>query len=275
VKTRRVFQHCPTLRIVLLFLICSFTPPPRFSAFSLVELSIVLVILGLLTGGILAGQSLIRAAELRSISTEYQRYITGLHSFRDRYFALPGDMTNATKFWGIAGGTGTDATCRDTISTDAKTCDGNGDGRVGINSGVTHVNERFRFWQQLANAGLIEGFYTGTGGAVGRQQAVVGENVPVSKMGAGIGWGVKSFDTSAEGGNMMNMGVTSTTNNSLTPLGSLPSEAWNIDTKLDDGMPLTGRVWINPGTAPCVDVSNGYALDYTAKDCSIRFVNIH
>lgn len=59
-------------------------------AFSLVELSIVLVILGLLTGGILAGQSLIRAAELRAVSTEYSRYITATQSFRDKYFAVPG-----------------------------------------------------------------------------------------------------------------------------------------------------------------------------------------
>lgn len=42
--------------------------------FSLVELSIVLVILGLLVGGVLTGQSLIRAAELRSVSTEFQKY---------------------------------------------------------------------------------------------------------------------------------------------------------------------------------------------------------
>lgn len=59
----------------------------RKRGFSLVELSIVLVILGLLTGGILAGQSLIRAAELRAVSTEYSRYATAVQSFRDKYFA--------------------------------------------------------------------------------------------------------------------------------------------------------------------------------------------
>lgn len=63
--------------------------------FSLVELSIVLVILGLLTGGILAGQSLIRAAELRSVTTEYGRWVTAMHSFRDKYMAIPGDMRDA------------------------------------------------------------------------------------------------------------------------------------------------------------------------------------
>ena len=68
--------------------------------FSLVELSIVLVILGLLTGGILAGQSLIRASELRAVSTEFQRYVAAVNTFRDKYFMLPGDMSNATAFWG-------------------------------------------------------------------------------------------------------------------------------------------------------------------------------
>src|SRR5438552_4058186 len=88
---------------------------PR-QAFSLVELSIVLVILGLLVGGILSGQSLIRAAELRSVTTEFSRYLAAVQSFKDKYFALPGDMANATAFWGIAGGTGSDATCLSTVS---------------------------------------------------------------------------------------------------------------------------------------------------------------
>ncbi|MFZ4540565.1 MAG: pilus assembly FimT family protein [Rickettsiales bacterium] len=73
-------------------------------AFSLVELSIVLVILGLLVGGILSGQALIRASELRAVVTEYNRHAVDTKTFRDKYFALPGDMANATSFWGRVGG---------------------------------------------------------------------------------------------------------------------------------------------------------------------------
>ena len=78
-------------------------------AFSLVELSIVLVILGLLVGGVLSGQSLIRAAQLRSVTTQFANYRAAVFTFRDKYFALPGDMANASAFWGSAGGTGADA----------------------------------------------------------------------------------------------------------------------------------------------------------------------
>ena len=73
------------------------------SAFSLVELAIVLVILGLLTGGILSGQALIAAAEVRKAATQFTRYQAAVWTFRDKYFAMPGDMTNADKFWTAAG----------------------------------------------------------------------------------------------------------------------------------------------------------------------------
>lgn len=144
-------------------------------AFSLVELSIVLVILGLLTGGILTGQSLIRASELRAVTTEYQRYATAVQAFRDKYFALPGDMPNATRFWGVQHATL--ATCQTTASTTALTCDGNGDGNIG------YTYEIFRAWQHLANACLIEGTYNGIdGGAGAGYDPILGVNVPRSKM---------------------------------------------------------------------------------------------
>ena len=90
--------------------------------FTLVELSIVLVILGLLVGGVLSGQSLIRAAELRSITAQQQRFVTSINAFRDKYFALPGDMTNAQSFWGVANAT--PSTCYSTAGTGTQTCNG-------------------------------------------------------------------------------------------------------------------------------------------------------
>lgn len=154
------------------------------AAFSLVELSIVLVILGLLTGGILGGQSLIRAAELRAVSTEYSRYATAMSSFRDKYFAVPGDMSNATQFWGTAAACpGTNAT----PSTTQATCDGNSSGGVDILTPAS--NEVFRFWQHLANAGLVEGSYSGVSNnaTAATADARLSWNVPPSKLSNG-GW---------------------------------------------------------------------------------------
>src|ERR1700754_5054766 len=99
--------------------------------FTLVELSIVLVILGLLVGGVLAGQSLIRAAELRSISTDTTQYRTALFSFREKYNALPGDMINATSFWGDRA-TGAESCADGAIANGTPgTCNGNGNGMIG------------------------------------------------------------------------------------------------------------------------------------------------
>ncbi len=205
--------------------------------FSLVELSIVLVILGLLVGGILAGQSLIRASELRSVTTESDRYRTAMFAFRDKYFALPGDMTNATRFWGDD-----NTNCPDPAITNGTpgTCNGDGNGQW---------NEVFRTWQHLALAGLIEGSYTGT--ATGGT-AVAGTNVPNSKLNNGA-WGLWPYSLSAwlgwrnsETANWIVLGSYYATNQSINA-AIKPEEAWNIDTKSDDGRPATGSVVAGTG----------------------------
>jgi len=247
--------------------------------FSLVELSIVLVILGLLTGGILAGQSLIRAAEMRSVSADIQRYQSATYSFRDKYMALPGDMTNATSFWGAAHAT--PATCRTTSSTTSATCNGNGDGLVDSVDSATTYSERFHFWKHLANAGLIEGNYTGVAGSGGIAHAVPGTNVPTSKMSnsgfsAGYMTTHASYYLNFETINLFYFGQTTTT--SVTQGSALSTEeAWSVDTKLDDGKPAYG--WVGSlnltGNASCAssdtDASATYQLTRTGLSCQLLF----
>tara|TARA_B100001123_G_C15281552_1_gene1014171 strand:- start:177 stop:971 length:795 start_codon:yes stop_codon:yes gene_type:complete len=219
--------------------------------FSLVELSIVLVILGLLTGGILTGQSLIRAAELRSLTAHISTLQTSMHSFRDKYFALPGDMRNATDFWGAANSSGAGGNCADPLDntgTSTQTCNGDGNGQIRTpGSGGTYY-EQHRAWQHLANAGLIEGSYTGAAAVANNSNSFArGVNAPQLKLGnvtgvlhygQAISGSTNEFDRSAA--HYIGYGTTS----GGWPNGPFltPEEAWNLDTKVDDGRPAYGVI---------------------------------
>ena len=220
--------------------------PLHKQAFSLVELSIVLVILGLLTGGILTGQSLIRAAELRAVTTEFQTYQTAVMTFRDKYFALPGDMRNATDFWGAM----TNCGAASPSGSGTETCNGDGDGQIDDPTTAGQTGESFGFWRHLANAGLIEGTYTGiseSGGSVAN--ADVGVNVPASKLGR-AGWTTVNFDDEANivgtYGNVLFFGQATAIGRTVSVALST-EETWNIDTKIDDAKPWLGKVVVQTG----------------------------
>lgn len=244
---------------------------PAQSGFSLVELSIALVILGLLTGGILAGQSLIRASELRAVSTEYNRYVTATQTFRDKYFALPGDMANAESFWQSSAIAAAD--CRVTAAVGTATCNGDGDGNIEMLS--ARSMESFRFWQQLTNAGMIEGTYTGIPTSDGMWGGALGTNLPRSKL-RYAGWAViTGADTVLYSGWYLNAFPPANSNNWLE-LGSIvgvnglvidpllkPEEAWNIDSKLDDGRPGTGNVTTFNNTQHSTCASSNTAANAT------------
>ena len=245
--------------------------------FSLVELSIVLVILGLLTGGILAGQNLIRAAELRAITNEYQQIRTAYFTFRDKYFALPGDMRNAYDFWGVAAG------CTDVVVTsNVNGCNGNGNGTIGDSS---EVAERFRFWQHMANAGLIEGSYTGLAGSGGASHHVRGENAKSSRVSNAAyavitqpidGYGNSPNFYTGQGADIpfrhLVLGV-QTTNGMPHNTFLKPEEAWNIDTKMDDGKPAQGNVRAMANGLFCADDYDVQAAEYdlliTTNSCNL------
>lgn len=116
-------------------------PSPRRSrGFTLIEVAIVLVIIGLLLGGILKAQELITQGQIRSVATELQATQIAYLVYTDRYRALPGDDPGAFDRWG-----GTVAA-------------GDGNRRIdGAFASQTPDQESRLFWAHLRAAGLISG----------------------------------------------------------------------------------------------------------------------
>jgi prepilin-type N-terminal cleavage/methylation domain-containing protein len=112
---------------------------PRERGFTLIEIAIVLVIIGLLLGGVLKGQELITGARVRNLIQQQDGVKAAYFGFLDRYRALPGDYGSAT---GNIKGT---------------TADGNGNGQIEP-SGATNV-ESILAWEHLAKSGFINGAY--------------------------------------------------------------------------------------------------------------------
>ena len=245
-------------------------------AFSLVELSIVLAILGLLTGGIIAGQSLIRAAELRKLTVSVQKYQKAIYAFRTKYRSFPGDMDNATFFWGAAdAGDGEGSDCFGVDQTGGTaTCNGSGNGFIGTPTGGTgswQWGERFTSWKHLANAGLIEGNYSGKSDhPTASNNVTAGVNTPPSIDGEAFILFVSGSVSTTFYNNGGDRNAFATRGFPLTP-----EEAWNLDTKLDDGKPGTGRIASTHFTTDpnCADNATHelaeYVLTFTGAACNI------
>src|ERR1017187_6744999 len=83
-------------------------PAYRNRGFTLIELSIVLVVIGLIVGGVLVGQDLIKAAQVRAEVTQLEKFNSAVNTFRVKYAYLPGDIPDpdASRFGFQARGSG-------------------------------------------------------------------------------------------------------------------------------------------------------------------------
>ena len=258
-------------------------------AFTLVEMSVVLVIIGLLAGGIMAGKSLVHASELRAVSSEFNRYAIALGSFKDKYGgALPGDMRNAVAYWGAAAGDpnaiGPDPDC-DAVTnavtppttTGTETCNGNG-------NRVIDYAENPRAWQQLHNAGMLNGSFSGAGmpdddsstfNPHAPRGMVPGFNTPASRL-SPAGWYFALWNE-GEGADATGTQLILALWNAYGWSAVLSStDAQNIDAKMDDGEPLSGTVQTFPNTFPwspyCTTTDNTqYNVSYHGTICALIF----
>lgn len=242
------------------------------AGYSLLELAVVLAIVGLLAGGIIAGQGLLRGAELKSISASAQRYQTAIIQFRQQYSGLPGDIRNATNYWGAA-------SCPNGPGSGTATCDGNG------NRLIERWDEMYRSWQHLTNAKLISGNLSGTYTDVGgRGVGVPGENIPADRL-PGSGWSMLSLnpnsdsefgysDASTRVANWLVVGMNSTSDYAVLPLVRT-ADAYEIDLKVDDGKPGSGSVLGGPA-GQCATGNTGrtaaYLLNSTTNRCRMGFL---
>ncbi|MGE0753873.1 MAG: type II secretion system protein [Alphaproteobacteria bacterium] len=252
---------------------------------SILEIAIVLVIIGMLVGAVVAGLGVVRASEYRTILKEAEGYQSAVRMFQGKYSALPGDMPNATDYWGAA-------TCPSTAGTGTQTCNGDGDSFIETTLLAGSYTEMFMFWQHLSIAGLIPGEYTGRSGTTGGGGAgydhTVGVNHPASDV-AHASWWVFNQNISGAGGgvafridygNFLQIGARTNTVIPNTPFLK-PDDAWSVDSKADDGKPGTGRIIARDynncatGAASNTDVQNAsYNISSGLITCSLHFIKV-
>jgi prepilin-type N-terminal cleavage/methylation domain-containing protein len=195
------------------------------SGFTLVEIAIVLVIIGLLLGGILKGQEMITQAKIKNLINDFNGVTVAITSYQDRYRALPGDDQNATTRW--------------TTQAPGK---GNSDGVIvglykdndtgGAAGAPADGKESNLFWQHLRIAGFVPGLTTGLGSGTPPPNA------------AG---GIVGVESGGAPGNSGGLGFTST----IVCFSNLPEKiASAVDGQVDDGVPSSGQVRAQKQSAP-------------------------
>ncbi len=252
--------------------------PRAQRGFTLVELSIVLVVIGLLIGGILVGQSLIQSAALNNTVKQIGQFDAGVIAFKEKYNGLPGDSL-------YFGGTGEGA-----ITSSNTGWDGSNYTEVRVFDG-----EIGRFWIDLAPMQYFSGSQTA-------QPSGSQKNVPESKLGKSQSFFIASALSFngyhvAGGRNPQNyyaildpsqakvilanvlFNTTTSSNSAVTP-----QELLSLDKKLDDGTGNTGNVIsgamgdfngvgyggiIATPLSTCSDLTTGvYDLTQTGYECT-------
>lgn len=212
--------------------------------FTLVELAIVIVIIGLIISGIVGGQSLIRSAKIRSIISDLNKYETAVRAFQLEYDSLPGDMRDASDYW-------------------SGESDGDGDNFI---DGVAEAEE-LAAWQHLIAAEIVRDNLIGDGymaSDFGNFSAwwlgfPCSVSVPCTIYGNVYGSNAFLFSKIKSSG-AINEAILS------------PKDARDIDGKIDDKKATTGRLISLDADNPAgICVATDYNLAVTGPSCRFLY----
>lgn len=212
--------------------------PARQAGFTLVEIAIVLVIIGLLLGGVLKGQELIAQAKIKNLINDFNGISSAVYGYQDRYRKLPGDDNGAGRWTSNAGnGNGVIEGCYNGDTT----CTG------GVTGGNTA--ESLLFWNHLRHAGFVGGAtVTGAPAITILPQNAVGGYIGVQTGAYGMGTLVLC---------------------SANISGKIASA---IDSAIDDGLPNSGQIRAASPTGLNAATPTAAATAYTADDSTLYVV---
>lgn len=275
------------------------------SAFSLIELSIVLIIIGLLIAGVTGGASLIKSSELRAAISEARGWSTAVNGFYNQFNAFPGD-------YNVVIGSPAGAAGNSNSQINAFTTAANPSGIISTTAACANATstagcsyEDNVAWVQLKNAGVVDTNTVSAPALSTTGATSFGVTNPQSKI-KSSGWlfDYGSANGSTAGTNQFGQnvvilsGAPSTTamdasNSYVNGVASArvtgaitPADALSIDTKVDDGKYSTGRIQgINPGTtfgaittattcgvsATVATAPTAYNTAQTTKNCAISY----
>jgi len=244
--------------------------------FSLAELSIVLIIIGLLVAGVSAGSKMIKSAELNRMVTEITEINTAYTTFVQTYDALPGDFDNAEAFWGTDG-----------------LINGDGDGKVESTTGTLLTagdgDESSNVFHHLSLSEILPGNYNVRidAGTYAYASSTNAKAIIVNEKDS-AGASHTGFISTLSGKNVLLFGKTlSAITRILKEPGVynaflVPKDAYRMDQKLDDGLPDTGKISFRDETTPAGDVTpvlcknatptpDTYLLTATVKGCNLVY----
>jgi len=230
------------------------------NGFTLIELSIVLVIIGLIVGGILVGQDLIRVAQLRADVSTLEKFDQAVNTFKSKYNCLPGDCSNFSSFF----------------STPSPE-DGNGNGIIddnGIDSYYFMGYEMAYAIDHLYRANLIAGT------PFDANNNFLDPTKVIPHLPSGGSFIIRqeiifTQDSYPTGHHTYRLGINYEAPGMVNTMPGIysPADAYYIDSKIDDGIPVSGRVTAaqgnnDDGNYPFMPISGEFnGSGYPDGDC--------
>lgn len=223
----------------------------RSNGFTLVEISIVMIVIGLIIGGTFGGLVLIENMKVTTTVQQIKNIESAAIKFRDSFGTLPGDVRDPSVILSNC----TAAPCTNTGGAN------NGDGVLMASrpwtNGIDPVSERFVFWHQLLAVGMLDGYQP-------VNNFVFGQGQPLSAIETGFRIFYDRDATRFHGICLTNREAGSIGGTTVDDLVIKGTIARKLDEKLDDGVANIGKftVWNTSLPSPTYDINADYGARY-------------